>query len=173
MSGPADALLLTAAVVLIVVRQFRTRRITAHRRWWSVPVVLALLALRKPGLLDHHPAQSALLLGTELLIGLVTGAAWAWTTRIWREPDGTVWSRSTRAGVTVWLGAVVLRIGLFGVGAALGVHQEASALVLALATTLWVRNAVLVRRSRSVPPSAVRSTAYGERVPRPSRKEPV
>ncbi|MFD1658632.1 DUF1453 domain-containing protein [Streptomyces caeni] len=174
MSGLADALLLTAAVVLIVVRQFRARRITADRRWWSIPLVLGLLAMRKPGVLDHHhPAESALLLGAELLTGLATGAGWAWTTRIWTEPDGTVWSRSTKASVAVWLGGVALRVGLFGVGAALGVHQDGSALVLALAATLLVRGGILVRRCRSVVPAGVRSAAYGDRVPQPSWKEPV
>jgi hypothetical protein len=174
MPGLADALLITAAVVLIIARQFRARRISADRRWWIVPAVLAFLALRRPGILDlHHPTQSALLLGAELLIALATGAGWAWTTRIWTEPDGTVWSRSTKAGIAVWIGGIVLRVALFGIGAALGVHQDSSALLLALAATLLVRGGILVWRSRSALPAGVRGPAYGDRVPQPAWKEPV
>lgn len=174
MSGLAHALLIAAAAVVIVVRQFRARRITADRRWWIMPAVLVFLALREPGLLDlHHHAESALLLGAELLIGLATGAGWAWTTRIWTEPDGTVWSRSTKAGVAVWVVGIALRVGLFGLGTALGVHQDSSALLLALAATLLVRSGILVWRSQSAAPAEVNGMAYGYGMPRRSWKEHV
>lgn len=151
MSGLIDALLIIAVVVLVVVRQFRTRRIDADRRWWVVPVILAVVALREPGLVDtHHPVESIILLGAELLIGLVTGAGWAWTTRIWAEADGVVWSRSTKASVAVWITGIGLRVGLFALGAALGVHQDTSALLLALAATLLVRSGILFWRTRSL-----------------------
>ncbi|MCW7945962.1 membrane protein [Streptomyces hygroscopicus] len=174
MSGLADALLITAAVVLIVVRQFRARPVTTDRRWWIVPVVLAFLALRRPGLLDpHHHLESALLLAAEMLIGLATGAGWAWTSRIWTEPDGTVWSRSTKASVAVWIVGIALRAGLFGIGAALGVHQDSSALLLALAATLLLRGGILAWRSKPVTPGGVKSEAYVDRVPQTAWKEPV
>ncbi|POX48482.1 CcdC protein domain-containing protein [Streptomyces sp. Ru72] len=174
MSGPTDALLITAAVVLILVRQFRARRISADRRWWVMPAVLAFLAVREPGALDpQHHAESALLIAAELLIGLATGAGWAWTTRIWTEPDGTVWGRGTKASVAVWIVGVALRVGLLGIGAVLGVHQDSSALFLALAATLLVRSGILVRRSRSVSSADLHGPAYGDRLPSPPRKESV
>ena len=83
--------------------------------------VLVVLALREPGLLDvHHHTARSLLLGAELLLGLATGAGWAWTTRIWAEPDGTVWSRSSTATAAVWAVGIALRAGLFALGAAAG-----------------------------------------------------
>ncbi|WP_055494355.1 DUF1453 family protein [Streptomyces sp. TP-A0356] len=174
MPGPANALLITAAVVLIVVRQFGARRITADRRWWLVPAVLVFLALREPDLLGpDHRIQSAVLLAAELLIGVATGAGWAWTTRIWTEPDGTVWSRTTKAGIAVWIVGIALRAGLFGLGAVLGVHQDSSALFLALAATLLVHSGILVWRSGPATPTDARSSAYGDRVPQPAWKEPV
>jgi len=174
MSGLVDALLISAVVVLVVVRQFRTRRIDADRRWWLVPAVLVFLALREPGLLDaHHRTESVVLLGAELLIGLATGAGWAWTTRIWAEPDGTVWSKSTKASVAVWIIGIALRVGLFGLGAMLGVRQDSSALLLALAATLLLRSGILVWRAQFLSPAAGRSTAYGDGVPQPAWKERV
>ncbi|WP_330293629.1 DUF1453 domain-containing protein [Streptomyces sp. NBC_00576] len=180
MSGLVDALLIVAVVALVVVRQFRTRRIDTDRRWWVVPVILVVVALREPGLIDiHHRAESITLLTAELLIGLATGAGWAWTTRVWAEADGEVWSRSTKASVVVWIIGIGLRVGLFALGAALGVHQHTPALLLALAATLLLRAGILHWRTKSLDltspnpeslhpastPSAHRqTTAYGDGV---------
>ncbi|MEU6220337.1 DUF1453 domain-containing protein [Streptomyces sp. NPDC047022] len=172
MPGPVNALVIVAVVALVLARQFRTRRVDTDKRWWIVPVVMIVVALRKPGVLDaqHHTA-SALLLGAELLIGVAMGAGWAWTTRIWAEPDGAVWSKSTKANVAVWGIGIALRVGLLALGAGLGVHQDSSALLLALAVTLLVRSGVLVQRARALP-STVRP-AYGDGMPRLARKERV
>ncbi|MGW2640388.1 DUF1453 domain-containing protein [Streptomyces sp. NPDC001348] len=174
MSWLVNALVIVAVAVLVIVRQFRAQAIDSDRRWWVMPVVLAAVALREPGMVDvHHRAASVLLLAVELLIGLATGAGWAWTSRVWREPDGAVWSRSSKASVAVWILGVSLRAGLFGLGALLGVHQDSSALLLALAGTLLVRFAVLVRRARSLPSVTGRGTAYGDVTSRPAWKERV
>lgn len=174
MSGLVNALVIVAVVALVVVRQFRTRRIGTDRRWWLVPAIVAVLALREAGILDpRHRTESVLLLGAELLIGLLTGVGWAWTTRVWVEADGAVWSKSTKASVAVWIVGITLRVGLFGLGTALGVHQESSALLLALAATLLVRSGILVRRAQSVTPADDPATAYGDGMPWPARKERV
>ena len=174
MSGLVDALAIAAVVVLVVVRQFRAQQIGTGRRWWLLPVILAVVALREPGIVDaHHRTESVVLLGAELLIGLATGAGWAWTTRIWAEPDGTVWSKSTKASVTVWIVGIALRVGLFALGAAFGVHQDSSALLVALAATLLVRSGILVWRAQSVAPTDGERAAYGDPMVRPARKERV
>ncbi|MGW3289648.1 DUF1453 domain-containing protein [Streptomyces sp. NPDC001002] len=174
MSGLVNALVIVAVVCLVIVRQFRAQQIGTGRRWWLVPVVLAVVALREPGIVDaHHHTESLALLGVELLVGLATGAGWAWTTRIWTESDGAVWSKSTKASVTVWVVGIALRVGLFALGAALGVHQDSSALLLALAATLLVRSGILVWRAQSFAPTAGAVTAYGDRMVRPARKERV
>ncbi|MFD8301976.1 DUF1453 domain-containing protein [Streptomyces sp. NPDC059690] len=174
MSGLVNALAIAAVVVLVVVRQFRAQRIGVGRRWWLVPVVLAFVALREPGIVDaHHRAASVVLLGAELLIGLATGAGWAWTTRIWAEPDGAVWSQSTKASVTVWIVGIALRVGLFALGTAVGVHQDSSALLLALAATLLVRSGILLWRSQSIAPAPAMATAYGDSTVRSAPRERV
>ncbi|MFF5497120.1 DUF1453 domain-containing protein [Streptomyces aquilus] len=174
MSGLVDGFLIAAVVVVVIARQFRAQRIDAERRWWLLPVVLAVVALREPGLIDadHHMAAAALLTA-ELLIGLATGAAWAWTSRVWTKPDGTVWSASTKASGLVWLVGIALRVGLYALGAALGIHQQSSALLLALAATLLVRAGILAWRAQSPRPASVRGSAYGDAVPRSAWKERV
>ncbi|GAA3845652.1 DUF1453 family protein [Streptomyces coacervatus] len=175
MSGLVNGLVIAAVVVLVVVRQFRAQQIGGTgRRWWLLPVILAVVALRRPGIVDaHHRTESVVLLAFELLIGLVTGAGWAWTTRIWAQPDGSVWSKSTKATVTVWIVGIGLRVGLFALGAAIGVHQDSSALLLALAATLLVRSGILLWRAQSVAPEVGGGTAYGDPMVRPARKERV
>ncbi|MET7684648.1 DUF1453 domain-containing protein [Streptomyces sp. NPDC005423] len=167
MPGLVNALVIVAVVVLVLVRQFRTRRIDTGRRWWLLPLIVAVMALREPAILDpHHHTGSILLLGSELVIGLLTGVGWAWTTRVWAEADGTVWSKSTRASGFVWAVGIAFRAGLFALGAALGVHQNSSALLLALAATLLVRSAILVWRAQSVPSVDAPAAAYGDRMSR-------
>lgn len=163
MSGLVDVSLIVLVAVVVIARQIHANRIDSERRWWLLPAVLVVLALREPGLLDvHHHTASALLLGAELLIGLATGAGWAWTTRIWAEPDGAVWSRSTTASVAVWAVGIGLRAGLFALGAAAGVHQDSSALLLGLAGTLLVRAGILAWRGQSLRPTVTSSRAYGD-----------
>ncbi|MFA3875916.1 DUF1453 domain-containing protein [Streptomyces sp. MMCC 100] len=174
MSGLVDALVITAVVGLVITRQFRASRIDTDRRWWVLPVVLGILALREPGMIDAgHQMAAVLLLAAEILIGLVTGAGWAWTTRIWAEADGVVWSRGSRASVAVWAVGIALRAGLYGVGAALGVRQEGSALLLALAVTLLVRSGVLAWRVQTGRPAGAHGPAYRDAVSRPTLKEPA
>ncbi|MGQ4419456.1 DUF1453 domain-containing protein [Streptomyces sp. SAS_269] len=151
MSGFLNALVIVAVAAVGIVRQFRARAIGTDRRWWLLPVILAVVALREPGILDdHHPTASATLLAVELLIGVVTGAGWAWTTRIWTASDGVVWTRSTKASAAVWLVGIALRAGVFALGAASGLHQDSSALMLGLAGTLLVRAGILAWRAQSL-----------------------
>ncbi|MFQ6142317.1 CcdC protein domain-containing protein [Streptomyces sp. SID10815] len=174
MSGLVNALVIVAVAALVISRQFRARRLDTTRRWWLLPAILAVVALREPGILDaHHRTGSAALLAAELIVGLGIGAGWAWTTRIWTEPDGAVWTKSTKASIAVWLGGILLRVGLFALGALLGVHQDSAAVLLALAATLLVRSAVLVQRTRVLAPAAAATAAYGDEGPRPAWKERV
>ncbi|WP_405990364.1 DUF1453 domain-containing protein [Streptomyces sp. NBC_00986] len=174
MSGLVNALVIVAVVAVVIVRQFRARQIDTDRRWWLLPVILAVVALRDPGILDaHRHTGSALLLAVELVIGLATGAGWAWTTRLWVETDGSVWSKSTKASGGVWIVGIALRVGLVALGAVVGVHQNSSALMLGLAATLLVRSGVLAWRAQSVTGSAGSASAYGFGMARPARKERV
>jgi hypothetical protein len=140
-----------------------------------VPAILAVVALREPGIVDaHHRTVSVLLLAAELIVGLAIGAGWAWTTHMWAAPDGAVWSQSTKASAGVWGVGIALRVGLFACGAMLGVHQDSSALLLALAATLLVRSGILMWRARSITATARSTTAYGDgTLPPSARKERV
>ncbi|WP_340375479.1 DUF1453 domain-containing protein [Streptomyces sp. SS7] len=174
MSALVDALVIVAIAALVIVRQFRASRVDTDRRWGLLPAVLAVMALREPHLLDaHHVPASAVILGAELLVGLATGVGWAWTTRIGVEPDGAVWSRSTRSSVGVWILGPGLRAGLFALGVLFGVHQDSSALLPALAGTLLVRSGILIWRARRLDRSPVPGPAYGEQTVRTTWKERV
>lgn len=172
MSGLMNAVVICAVAALVIARQFRASRIGTDKRWWVLPAVLAFVALREPGLIDpHHRVEATALLATELVIGLAIGAGWAWTTRIWTEPDGAVWSRGTKASGAIWIGGICLRGGLFGVGALLGVHQDSAGLMLGLAATLLVRAGIVMWRAQSLQPTAhTQAPAYGDGVDGARRK---
>ncbi|MBK6010537.1 DUF1453 domain-containing protein [Streptomyces sp. MBT53] len=173
MSGLVNALVIVAVAALVIVRQFSARQIGTDRRWWLLPAILAVVALREPDVLDaHHHTGSALLLGVELLVALATGAGWAWTTRLWIETDGSVWSKSTKASGGVWIVGIALRVGLIALGALIGVHPNTSAaLMLGLAATLLVRAGVMTWRAQSFTGTAGSVPAYGSSMAQPARKE--
>ncbi len=83
---------------------------------------------------------------------LAAGSAWGWTVRLWRDTDGALWSQGTRATLAAWGGMVAVRVGLFGLGAALHLRQSSSALLLSLAVLLLVRSLVVHWRARSLLP---------------------
>ncbi|MEV7810895.1 DUF1453 domain-containing protein [Streptomyces flaveolus] len=173
MPGLVNALVIVAVVAIVIARQFRARAIDTDRRWWLLPVVLAVVSLREPGILDaHHRAESAGLLVVELFIGLVTGIGWGWTTRIWTAPDGVVWAKSSKASGAVWIVGIALRVGVFALGSALGVHQDSSALMLGLAGTLLVRGGILAWRAQSIAAPSQSSGAPIQSVGAPSRPVP-
>ncbi|MCX4532151.1 DUF1453 domain-containing protein [Streptomyces sp. NBC_00841] len=157
MSGLINVLVIIAVIALVVVRQCSARRIADDRRWWVLPGILIFLSLREPGLTDsRHESLSAVVLGAELLVGLVIGVGWGWTTRLWRESDGSLWSRGTKATVLVWTGGLAMRAALYGTAALMGIRQGSAALMAALALTLLARSAVLTWRARGMSP------AYGD-----------
>ncbi|MGW2632733.1 DUF1453 domain-containing protein [Streptomyces chattanoogensis] len=152
MSGVLTIVVITAVVAFVFVRQFTAQRVTSSGgKWWLIPAVLAVVACRQGGLLDpaHHTA-SAVLLGAELLIALASGAAWAWTTRIWTDADGEVWAKGGWATAGVWLCGTAVRIGLMAAASLIGVHQNSSpALTLSVAAMLLSRTGVLTWRARA------------------------
>ncbi|MGW1893008.1 DUF1453 domain-containing protein [Streptomyces sp. NPDC002004] len=174
MSPLLDAAVIAAVVVLVVFRQLRAQQVGADRRWWLIPCVMAFLSVRQGGLVDpHHPGTSVLLLVGELVVGLVMGAAWATTSRIWKEPDGTVWARGTKATVAAWVIGIALRIGLVGLGTLAGIHQGTGAVLLALAVSLLMRSMLLMWRARSVSLPFTGPAAYGGGVSVAMRKDRV
>ncbi|MFE0102617.1 DUF1453 domain-containing protein [Streptomyces sp. NPDC059009] len=167
MSGLTNVLVICAVVVLVIARQFKAQEVTADKRWWVVPAVLVFLAVRDPDLLDpQQRTLSAVLLGTEVLVGIGLGAAWARTTHLWRGQDGVVWSKSTKASALVLVVGMAARAGLFGVGALLDIHQGSPAMMLAIAATLLVRSGILVLRARPLAPAyGGADTSYAPRMP--------
>ncbi|BCK68080.1 hypothetical protein Srufu_020330 [Streptomyces libani subsp. rufus] len=151
MSGLLNIVVITAAVALVFVRQFKAQRVTSESKtWWLIPLVLTVMAVREPGLLDpvHHTASAALL-GVEVLIGLACGVGWARTTRIWTDADGVVWTKGGWAAAGVWLCGLLLRLGLLGIAAAMGVHQGSAATMLSVAAMLLTRGGATLWRAQA------------------------
>ncbi|MEU3567245.1 DUF1453 domain-containing protein [Kitasatospora sp. NPDC036755] len=149
-----NLLVVAAALVLVARRQMRAQRLDSERRFWLLPLILGVLALRDPQIIDHqHTALSVALLAAGLVAVLGMGSVWGWTVRLWRAADGSVMAKGTKATVAAWIGMIAIRIGLFGIGAALHVHQSGSSLMLGMAVLLLVRSLVVNWRARALEPS--------------------
>ncbi|GLW55886.1 CcdC protein domain-containing protein [Kitasatospora phosalacinea] len=151
MTALSDVLIAVAVIVLVVGRQLRAHRLDTERRFWLLPLVLAVVALRDPVLIDpeHRTAAAVLVVGS-LLTTAGMGCVWGWTVRIWREADGSLWSRGTSATAFAWVGALLVRACWYGAGAALHVHQSGSVLLLSLGLLLLVRSAAVQWRARQL-----------------------
>ena len=155
MSGLVNILVIVAVVALVVHRQFRAQKIDTERRFWLLPLILGGLALRDPHLIDpHHRADAIALLLASVVLVVAMGSVWGWTVRLWREGDGSLWAKGTAATVAAWAGMIVLRLGLYGIGSALHVHQSTNALLLTVGVLLLVRGVVVNWRARTVDASA-------------------
>lgn len=153
MSGLVNAVVIVAVIGIVIARQLRPRQVGSGR-WWLIPGVLIVLAVRDGGLIDaHHPDAAAALFVAELVVGLAMGVVWATTTRMWTKPDGTVWAQGTKATLAVWVLGIAVRVGLYAIAAAEDVHQSSGSVLLAVAVTLLIRTGVLIRRARSLEPS--------------------
>src|SRR4051794_31626355 len=113
-----NALIIAAVIVLVIVRRFTPRRMD-DRSPLGLPVVLAVIAVAQGNLIDaRHETFSTELLAAEIVLALVLGLGLGATMRVWRKPDGTVWSRGTWATLAVFAVSVAVRGGLFALGAA-------------------------------------------------------
>ncbi|MFI7384076.1 DUF1453 domain-containing protein [Streptomyces sp. NPDC049813] len=148
MSGFTEILVIVAVAALVLVRQFRTERLSLDRKWWLLPGLLGFFALRDGSLTDpHHLTGSVALLAVELLVSLGIGIGWAFTTHVWSDEDGDVWTKGTMATAGTWLGGIAVRAAIVGVGLALGIHLGTSALMLGFALSLLVRSGLLIWRA--------------------------
>ncbi|MYT74159.1 MULTISPECIES: DUF1453 domain-containing protein [unclassified Streptomyces] len=148
MSGPTEVLVIVAVVAFVVVRQFRTERLAMGRKWWLLPLILGFVAVRDGSLMDpRHTAASVVLLAVEVVVSIGIGIGWAFTTRIWADEEGDVWTRGTAATAGTWVGGIAARAAVVGVGLAMGVHLGSSSFMLGFALSLLARTGVLMWRA--------------------------
>jgi hypothetical protein len=146
-----SGLLVAVVVVFVVVRRFTPSRVD-ERRLYALPVVIGIIGLAQGKTIDaHHTALSAGLLAAEIVIALLLGLGLGTTMRVWREPDGSHWSRGTWATFGIFLVSVAVRGGLVAVGYAAGIRPGSGAIMVSVAAWLLAQNAVLAWRVRALP----------------------
>jgi hypothetical protein len=146
-----SGLLVAAVVVIVVVRRFTARRVDG-RRPWVLPVVIGIIGLAEGKTIDaRHTALSAGLLVAEVIIALLLGLGLGATMRVWRESDGSHWSRGTWVTFGIFLASVAVRGGLVAVGDAAGVRPAAGAIMISVAAWLLAQNVVIASRVRALP----------------------
>jgi hypothetical protein len=146
-----NGLIIAAVIVLVLVRRF-TRRRVGEGRFFVIPAVVGIIGIAQGGAIDaHHVALSTGLLAAEIVAALLLGLGLGVTMHVWREPDGSHWSRGTWATFGVFLASVAVRGGLLVAGSAAGVKPAEGTVLISVAVWLLAQNAVLVWRARSLP----------------------
>ncbi|GAA0390424.1 hypothetical protein [Streptomyces luteireticuli] len=142
--GGANALLVLGITALVLVLQFRARRVRAVAFVW-----VALLVVR--GLVPPGPARATAAGLAFLALGLAVSAAFGVlrgrAMPLWRDADGTVWRRGDSAVLRLWLLTVVARCAVSAVEYALTDEPfNGNAFLLGFGVTLGVQHAVLLFR---------------------------
>ena len=158
--------LLSAALVLIVVRQLRGRPLAGA----SLYLPLAIVAFAAAKYLRGIPTSGndLLLVGICLAAGLVLGVLCGLYTLVYPDATGTPFARATGLAVVFWILGMSGRIAFayyaehgggpsiarFSMHHALTVQAWSTALILMALTEVVARTIVLVFRSRRLPATA-------------------
>lgn len=146
-----NGLLVAAVIVFVIARRFTTRRVD-ESRLFVIPVIIAVIGLTRGDPIDtDHVALSSGLLAGETVAALLLGLGLGVTMRVWRERDGSVWSRGTWATFGVFLVSVAVRGGVMAAGYAMGVKPGSGAIMLSVAAWMLAQNAVIAWRARMLP----------------------
>lgn len=145
MSPEAATIAVPAVVLLVGWRQLTTRRVD-RPAILILAVALAVLGLAS-GVLDtaHLPLSVAMLV-IDLAFAAGAGVVRAASVRVWRDGHGVAWSRGTWWTVLLWIGSIAGRVGLYGIGAALGLHAQPTGALLFAGVTVGVQAALVARR---------------------------
>jgi uncharacterized membrane protein len=151
MHGAINGLIILAVVAFVIVRRFRPRRVD-EQRLLVISLVIAVIGATQGNLIDsHHTALSTGLLVVEIIAALLLGLGLGATMRLWREHDGSRWSKGTWATFGVFLASVAIRGGLYAIASAEGVRPGSGTILLSVGAWLLAQNAVIAWRSRELP----------------------
>lgn len=140
-----NGLIVLAVVVLVIVRRFTRRRVD-ERRLLVIPLVIGAIGIGQGNVIDaHHAGLSTGLLAVEIVAALLLGLGLGATMRVWREADGSLWSRGTWATFGVFVASIAVRGGLYGLGYAAGVRPGSGTVLISVAAWLLAQNAVIGR----------------------------
>jgi hypothetical protein len=137
-------LLVAAVIIFVIVRRFVGEPLQA--RSLLIPVGLTIWGGYQ--LRGHHlSAIDVAFLAVSLIIGLAAGAARAATIQIFTR-NGHLWQRYRLATLGVWVALILLRVGLYAGGHAVGVDlASGESILLTLGASLVAETLVVGQRA--------------------------
>jgi hypothetical protein len=140
----ANALLVAAAVVWILVKQLRTERVRP-RLLVLAPLLLGYAGLSSLPASTWRDAADLALLALGTVVSVALGVWRGRTVAVWRDESGAWWRRGSTLTLALWGALFAARGALYALDLATG-HPEASgvgALLLGLALSFAAQNAVI------------------------------
>ncbi|MFD8985380.1 hypothetical protein [Streptomyces sp. NPDC059564] len=152
----ARVLLIALVVVLVVVRRFGGRPLKDGGRPWVLPAVLVFIGLGSGGglLAPAHPLLGVVLLAAEIGVAFGLGLLMGRAMTLWREPDGTLWTKGNRVVLALFVLSLATRAALALLGYAAGIVPHTGPLLLTVASWILGQGLVLAARSHRVPAAA-------------------
>jgi hypothetical protein len=132
-----QALIAVAVLVLVIGRRFMPHPISGDRRRWRLPIVLAVVGIANLVQLRHQ-TPPVTVTGTDLafliaggLISAVLGALRGFTVRIYSQ-GGRLMQRYSVTTAALWIGTIVVRLGMDLAAPSLGVAKAVASASLLL-----------------------------------------
>jgi len=151
MSHDLATLIATVVLVVILIRQFRARKV--NWTFWVLPLIPAAFGLLPPNLVDpQHRNLSIALDVAVVVVGAVMGVIYGFVVKVWRDDEDNVWSKATPVAIVVWLGVFVARAAVYSAGHAAGVSTGEGPLLFSFGAVLLARTAVVTWRAGRLRP---------------------
>jgi hypothetical protein len=142
-----NAALVLGLVAFLLYRQTIARPVVA-RRLWMLPGILAVVGVAvvanvNKGQLSYTAIEW---IGIDLVVSLALGAIRGCFVRVY-ERDGVMWRQGGAITVSLWILAILVRVGIgYSAGKAGVGNVSEAALELALAASLLAQNGVIAYR---------------------------
>lgn len=163
--------LLNTALIVLVVRQVRGKKLTWFGLAWPIGLVAYVGATYLRSVPEDGNDLALVIAGT--MTGVVLGCLCGWLTRVYRSPDGVVVAKATGMAAALWVIGVGSRLG-FALYAEHGGQASITAFSVAHAITgaaAWTACLILMAlaevlgRTAFLAPKLTRARREGQRLP--------
>jgi hypothetical protein len=148
---PLDGLAILALTAFAIYRQTRTSEVTGHDRF-KLAIIYAIVGIAVGGFAIPHGVGAYGLLAASLLLSAIVGLARGRLTRVWRVPDGGIFTRGTPLTIGLFVAMIVAKFGLGTIAYVAHIHdgEGFGEVLVMIAIMVAVQAEIVWRRAQAL-----------------------